>query len=307
MADNYSNKNPQPGKDQRLPDLPLSEFDPGSKSLAEALRISFIVLKGIMILLVAAFIGSGFFTVERDENAIVMRFGRIRGVGEDAIKGPGLWWSFPHPIDEVVKIPVQKVQTLAIDDFWYFETEQERLGGRTFVDISQPLLPQRDGYVLTRNDRVEGLPAAGYDYSIVHCKWVLTYRISNPLDFFRNVYIGKARPGEDFHDVAGATVNPLLRSVAAKAIVATMVDFTVDEALVRTDSIAIRVRDMMSRELMDMRTGITIDTMQLVRVTWPRQVDAHFQGLIGARQESERVISEARGNAERTLNEAGGP
>jgi modulator of FtsH protease HflK len=63
----------------------------------------------------------------------------------------------------------------------------------------------------------------------------------------------------------------------------------------------------MSRELERMQAGITVESMQMVRVTWPRQVDAAFQDLIGAQQESEKVMSEARGNAEKTLNEAGGP
>jgi len=294
------------GDERKLPDLPLNEFDPGSKSLAEALRISFIVLKVIMILLVAAFIGSGFFTVDRDESAIILELGRIKGVGEDAVKGPGLWWAFPHPIDEVVKIPVKKVQTLHIDDYWYYETEQQRLAKMPpNLNTDQPLLPQRDGYVMTRNDRVEGI--SGNDYGIVHCRWVLTYKISSALDFFRNVYIEKARPGEDFYDIANKTLEPLLKSVAGKAIVTTMVDYTIDEALVRADGIAAKVKDLMSRELADMRTGIVVDTMQLVSVTWPPQVDAAFQDLIGARQESERGLSEARGKAEEKLNEAGGP
>jgi modulator of FtsH protease HflK len=291
--------------DDKLPELPLNEFDPGSKSLAEALRISFILLKVIMILLVVAFIGSGFFTVDRDEKAVVLRLGKIRGVGEEAILGPGPHWAMPHPVDEVIKIPVKKVQTLSIDDFWYYETEQEKLGKPIQMNASQPLLPQRDGYIITRNDKVEGV--AGDDYNIVHCKWVLTYKIDNALDFFRNVYIDQAKPGEDFYDVAGKTVNPVLRSVADKAIVATMVGYSIDEALVRTDGIAAKVKNLMSRELADMHTGIVVDTMQMVKVMWPRQVDGAFQDLVGARQESEKGMSEARGHAEQTLNEAGGP
>jgi modulator of FtsH protease HflK len=42
-------------------------------------------------------------------------------------------------------------------------------------------------------------------------------------------------------------------------------------------------------------------------VTWPRQVDAAFQDLIGAQQETEAKMNDARGTAEETLNKAGGP
>jgi modulator of FtsH protease HflK len=292
-------------EDDKFPELPLSEFDPGSKSLAEALRISFIVLKVIMILLVVVFIGSGFFTVDTSEKAIVLRLGKVRGVGEAAVLGPGPHWAMPHPVDEVIKIPVGKPQTLTIDDFWYFETEQDKLGNPTPVAPDSPLLPQRDGYLITRNDKVEGL--SGNDYNIVHCKWRLYYRISDPLAFFRNVYVEKARPGEDFYDVAGKTVNPMLKSVAGKAVVTAMVGYSIDQALASTDSIGIKVKELMASELERMHAGITVESMQMVRVTWPRQVDAAFQDLIGAQQESEKVMSEARGSAEKTLNEAGGP
>jgi modulator of FtsH protease HflK len=305
MAHQHDHSHHHHNDEDKLPELPLNEFDPGSKSLAEALRISFILLKVIMVLLVVAFIGSGFYTVETSERAIVLRLGKVSGVGEAAIKGPGPQWAFPYPVDEVIKIPVDKPQTLAIDDFWYFETQLDKLGQAPPVDPTSPLLPQRDGYIITRNDQVEGLSDS--DYNIVHCKWMLYYKISDPLAFFRNVYVDRAKPGEDFYDVAGKTVNPLLRSIADKAIVATMVGYSIDQVLVSTDSIGIKAKEMMSRELDHMQVGITVDSLQMVKVTWPRQVDAAFQDLIGAQQQSETKLNEARGNADKTLSEAGGP
>ena len=61
------------------------EADSAMKSLSEALRISFIVLKLIMIALIIFFIGSGFRTVKPDERAFVLRFGKIRGTGEERV------------------------------------------------------------------------------------------------------------------------------------------------------------------------------------------------------------------------------
>jgi len=296
--------------EDKLPELPLNELDPGSKSLAEALRISFVVLKVIMILLVIVFIGSGFYTIDTSERGIVLEFGKVKGIGEAAVKLPGPHWALPYPVDEVIKMPVNKPQKLDVDDFWYFMTEQELAQFKVTrksapVPATMPLLPQRDGYVITRNDRVEGF--AGNDYNIVHCKWTLNYRVTDPLAFFRNVYVDKVKPGEDFYEVAGKTVNPLLRSVADKAVVAAMVNYSIDQVLVSTDSIGIKVKELMSRELDALHTGITVDSMQLLYVTWPRQVDEAFQDLIGAQQETERAINEARGTAEKTLTDTGGP
>ena len=83
-------------------------LDVAGRSLFEALRVSFIILKVIMIVLVVLFLDSGFRTVGSDEQALVLRFGKIRGVGDQRVLGPGLHWVFPYPIDTIVKIPVEK-------------------------------------------------------------------------------------------------------------------------------------------------------------------------------------------------------
>src|SRR4030042_2064651 len=103
--------------------LPLSapvepagdELDTASKSLSEALGISFIILKVIMIVLIVAFLASGFETVGSEEQPLVLRFGKIRGVGEKRLLGPGPHWILPYPIDEILKIPVKTQVSLPID------------------------------------------------------------------------------------------------------------------------------------------------------------------------------------------------
>ncbi|MBA7650453.1 hypothetical protein ES703_58259 [subsurface metagenome] len=88
-----NNKNLQPQSPGKFPG---TEFDAAGKSLSEALRISFIILKIIMIVLVIVFLASGFRTVGSDEQALVLRFGKIRGVGENRLLGPGAHWVFPN-------------------------------------------------------------------------------------------------------------------------------------------------------------------------------------------------------------------
>jgi regulator of protease activity HflC (stomatin/prohibitin superfamily) len=112
----------------QMPGRPADEeLDAAGKSLSEALRISFIILKVIMIVLVVAFLLSGFVTVDSGEQALVLRFGKIQGVGEERLLGPGLHWIFPYPVDEIVRIPVEEKVNLLVNSFWYFQTEQEML------------------------------------------------------------------------------------------------------------------------------------------------------------------------------------
>ena len=118
MAEENKEKN----KDaySHVPERPLAdELDAAGKSLSEALRLSFIILKVIMIVLVIAFLASGFKTVGSDEQALVLRFGKIRGIGEERLLGPGPHWILPYPIDEIVKIPVEKTIPLPVDSFCF--------------------------------------------------------------------------------------------------------------------------------------------------------------------------------------------
>ena len=50
-----------------------NKFDAAGKSLYDALRISFVILKIIMAVLLVIFLASGFKTVEHDEQALVLR------------------------------------------------------------------------------------------------------------------------------------------------------------------------------------------------------------------------------------------
>ena len=63
----------------------IGRVDAAERSLSEALRISFVILKVIMIALVVAFLVSGFKTVGSNEQALRMAFGRITGTGEERV------------------------------------------------------------------------------------------------------------------------------------------------------------------------------------------------------------------------------
>jgi membrane protease subunit HflK len=287
------------------------EFDAAGKSLSEALRISFIVLKIIMIVLVVVFLASGFRTVEPDEQALVLRFGKICGVGENRILGPGLKWVFPYPIDKIVKIPVAKKQNLPINSFWYYQRPDELLPQSPESKIRPPetLNPVIDGYCITRSEEqsqtIAGL--TGSDYHIIHCKWQLTYKIDDPERFFKNTYTDDATPGQSYADVIAKSIKPLLEHLFEGAVVTAMVNYTIDEAISSQDRIPKHVKRLLQEKLDQIESGIAVVSVQLTDITWPRQVDNAFLASIKASQESQKAVSEAKGYAENTLNETAGP
>jgi membrane protease subunit HflK len=338
-------------------DLPASEpkgkmteeMDAAGRSLSEALRISFIILKVIMVVLVIAFLASGFKTVGSDERALVLRFGRIRGVGEARLLGPGPHWIFPYPVDEIIKIKVEKKVNLATDAFWYFQTEQEKLTGQKRpVRPDTPLDPKKDGYCLTRSEwagqvqavsdvneqnstasrgrlrirynrtdvnapienvRAVSVPigTSGSDYNIVHSKWQLTYQIDDPERFFKDILVDDVKPDETYFDVATRSVTPLLKDLLESAVVSTMVNYTIDEAISSKASIPDDVKKLMQDMLDDINSGIKVVSVYLTDVTWPRQVDDAFLASIKASNTRQKTVTEAQSYAENTIREAAGP
>ncbi len=314
------------------PPQPLSkadDLDAAGRSLSDALRISFAILKVIMIILVVAFLASGFKTVGPDEKALVLRFGKVRGVGQEAILGPGAHWVFPYPIDELVRIPVEKNINLAVNSFWYRETRDDILGPgvkpRNYR--AEQLDPEKEGYCLTGSQRSAARAAAagtapvptvvaaalpriqqgdGSDYNIVHTKWQVNYQITGVEQFFRNVYVQEARPGEIYFDVMNRSITPLLRSLVEDAVVKAMVQYTIDEVLQSTDTIPRRVQQLVQQKLDAIESGIRVAQVQLVNVSWPMQVDQSFQAFISASQASQQKVTEARTYADTTLNKAAG-
>jgi membrane protease subunit HflK len=286
-------------------------LDTAGRSLSEALRLSFMVLKVVMIVLIIAFLASGFKTIGSDEVGLLLRFGKFVPVGEDRVIGPGAKWVFPYPIDEVIKIPVGKKVNLPINSFWYYQTEAELLneGPKRPDRVPSKLDPTKDGYTLTRGEKQDkSSVGSGDDYNIVHMKWQLTYQIDDAERFFRNVYIGDAKPGQVYFDVITNGVEALLRSIFEDAVVAATVNYTIEEVTFeQVARVTEHIKAQVKKKLDDIGSGIKVVSVQLTNKTWPRQVDDAFQQSVTVSQESQQAISEARTQAQNILNEAAGP
>lgn len=285
------------------------DLDAASRSLSEALRISFIILKVIMIVLVIAFLASGFVTVGSDEQAIVLRFGKVRQAGP---LGPGPHWIFPYPIDEIIKIPVKTKVNLAINSFWYFQTKEDMLSNaRPRVRPGMGLRPLLDGYCLTRSERDAEAAAGsdGSDYNIVHTKWQLTYQIDDPERFFRGIQVREIKPGDDYFNVITGDegAKPLLEGMFEDAVVTAMVNYTIDDAISSRSTIPNHVKRLLQDKLNEIESGIRVESVQLTRSEPPPHTREAFEASIMASQTSQKAVTEAKTYAANTLNEAAGP
>lgn len=277
------------------------EMDAGSQALTNAFQKAFFILKFVMVIIIAVFLFKGIFKVNPGERALVIRFGQIR---DEEPLSEGLHWAWPEPISEVIIIPVKETQVLPVDLFWYFQTEREKLSGVP-GPFDPMLVPGKDGYCLVRSGQ-EGSDT-GMDYNIVHAKWQLTYSISRPDLFYKNVYCRDRAPGESFLDAAADTVEPMLESLAADSIVETMVQYSIDKAIVSDEKIPNDVKFLLQERLRKINCGISIDSVHVDgKITWPRQVNDKFEESNRAKQNSRKMVEEAHGYADKLLSEAGG-
>jgi membrane protease subunit HflK len=249
--------------------------DAGSQALAEALRSSFAIVKIVMLLMVLAFFGSGFFTVGPSEKAVILRFGRPVGEGKNVLLGPGLHWSFPYPIDEAVKIPITEIQKVTSTTGWYFTTPEQELSGEELPGGAS-LNPAIDGYTITA------------DRNIVHARATLNYHIDDPIAYIFNF----------------ASASNSIQNALNNALLFTAAKFNVDDILTRDVegfryAVLARVSDLTEQE----HLGIVIDNCQVQSVA-PRQLQDVFDRVTIARQNQSKQIYVANTYRDKKLLDA---
>jgi len=261
--------------------------DAGSQALSEALSSSFLVVKIAMAALVVIIIGLGFFRVSPGEKAVILRFGRPVGEGQNILLSSGkLYWSYPYPIDDVVHIPIAEIQKVTSSVGWYLTTPEMELAG-TEPPAGPSLDPAIDGYVITA------------DRNIIHTRATVSYHIDDPLTAIFNFASGTN------HQFNLDGISNAVQDAANNSLVATAARFNVDDILTRDiagfqDAVSERVNALVEQE----HLGVVIDQCQ-VQSAAPRQLKDVFAQVTTARQNRDKVYSEALGEQNRILSQAG--
>ncbi len=237
-------------------------------ALSEALSVSFKLLQILMGLALLIFFLSSIFTVEQYESAIVLRFGKIRGLPAERVLSPGLHWAFPYLVDEVVKVPTGRVHTLQINCFW------DRTGRE---QARSTLKPDIDGYVLTA------------DTNIININLTARYKISDPI-----AYLEIANPEY--------VLSCIIESEAVKVYAGLAVDIAMFE---RHKAVEL-IRKNVQGQLEKINSGIIIERIDLEGISPPFFVKRDFEEVIRAGQERGRKINEALGYYSKTLEQARG-
>lgn len=275
------------------PDLVEDEMAAANRSLSDALRISFLLLSIGMVAAVPLFLISGFTFVKTGQVGVELRFGRILGEGDARIVRPGLSFSWPKPIGEIVTIPTA-LQNIHIDDFWMGERPEDAnkpLNQRT--PTGEGLRAGWDGALLTG------------DRGLVHVKLSCRYAVGagedkdahepehilNYLDHVGNLANAK-------RVVHAAIVNAAIRTAATMTV-----------ELFRStgqEDFAKNVKKLAQERLDAMKAGIHIRMVQRGTTTVPLAVIPDFDNVSRARQEQSTMINAARAYANDVRQQAAG-
>lgn len=278
-------------------------LDEGSKALADAFRSVFVVLKVIMLCVVALLVYNGVFTVESNEQAVVLQFGKVKGgTTSKAVLGPGWHWKWPDPIEEVIMIPAEaSEQHLNINDFWYFEGTPGRPSrpGRNLQFV-------RDGYTLTASrpagDMYGSLSGISEndadndhatDYNIMHSQWRIRYNITDPVAYVKNIWLG---------DECKEAVEKMLRCALADVVILSSANQDIEWLIWNK---AEQFRPEVEKRFQDRltRLGVGISAkLDLVPPIPPRQVQADFDKAARAGIEAKRLRTDAHAQAEEIVN-----
>jgi membrane protease subunit HflK len=261
---------------------PESGLDPAQQSLAEALAVSFGILKLAMLAVLVAYAFSGTFSVGSNEVALRLRFGDYVGGPGERVLERGTYLAAPFPIEQVIKVDTRPM-TLALDrEFWYETGVRDQGMTRDQIRTSRarPLDPLKDGSLVTG------------DVNIVHARWTVTYRVSDPVAYVTNV--GDKALGES-----------LVRCAMQQGIVQAVAQQPADELLkgVVNREMATAVAQ---RRLDEMAAGLTIDQLALDKVSAPVSVIASFDAVTTAETDRDQRILAAQQDRARILGEAAG-
>ena len=251
-----------------------NDFDKLKKELQKNSKI---IIIAIAVLFGLYAVGTSFYTVEPDEEAVVIRFGKYVDTTP-----PGLHFKLPFGIDQETKVKTKQVL-------------QAEFGFR-----SQGISAGRTRYS-ERNFEDESLMLTG-DLNVANVEWVVQYQIADPFKFLFQT----SSPETNIRDVSESIMR---RVVGDRSVTEVLTTGRVEIS----NNATVLMQQILDRYDM----GVKIVTVKLQDVNPPDKVRPSFNEVNEAKQEQEKVINqaeerynkvipEARGEAEKMIAEAHG-
>lgn len=208
---------------------------------------------------------SGITVVRSDEVAVILRWGRLVGDAPGLQQhGPGLLFSFPRPIDRVVRVPVKHVWEVSV-------TTLDSVGAATGFN------PITMGYALTG------------DENVVHVNMVARYRVRDPAEWA--FYSPKSEDALRVEVTAA-----MVRSLGEMGVDRVLADG-------RQELVATATRRAQAG-LDAVHSGLEISSLEVTRLAPPADLASEFDAVQSAFIGAETAKKEAQAYAATAIPEA---
>lgn len=272
-----------PGEDQ---------LKTGVDFLSRALKMFFGILAAFIIVSLGWFLifGGSFIVDTTTESVIVLQFGKFKQECRE-----GWHWFLPSPVNRIVRIPINKQEITSTaflprdPEFLYFQGV--KADGSEPGEIDEKLVPGADGYVLLGNN------------SILHCEWVMTYRVTDPQKFFLTCL------STDVPDASGAassdgssrgqvaslgTARVMLKNMLDDVVISASAVLNLESTYYDRARYEQTVKQALVERIAAMDFGITLENLTLKIAAPPIVTIPSFQELLLSETDAERVVEEAR-------------
>ena len=287
---------PEP-RDAPPPAAVSEEMDAAMQSLAGALRVSFFLLKIVMVVLIVCYVAfSSFYRIRHNEVGLVLCFGKVMGKGADRIKGPGAHFALPRPIGEVVRVSTTQ-RTIQVNTFWRRISEGERdrevekdrakdalAKDRIYEDAEDAYLMTGDYVELSRPDESVADVLKQLAPNLVQARLTVQYTV-NPVN--AEAYF------ECIGENQAAKEKQLVRACLESAIVRAVARRRVWDVLRDRQALGAEVRRTLQATLNGIKSGITVNAVSLEEKAPPKSVAGAFNALNSAHQEHDSLIKAA--------------
>jgi len=266
----------------RDPTVTEQPLDAANQSLADALRSSFTILKGIMLVLVVLYLFSNVRRIQPHEQALVFRLGNLL----PRVEQPGLVWAFPYPIDEVVPLPTNKSNEARIDSHSFHRRKGEETKALNEISrgANDGLNPVLDGALLTS------------DGGLVHTRWKVTYKIGNVRDFV-----------SDFVGDGTESAEELIRILVETIGIHVASEMKADEVVrTRLSEVQSEMFHRINERLRALNSGIEVASVEMFEPTPPLQIRQAFEKTLRYENLKKKKIDEAEQERNKILNRAAG-
>jgi len=219
---------------------------------------------GLLLALVGGV--TSFYTVQADEEGVVLRFGKYQST-----QSPGLHFKMPFFIDRVEKVEVLRQMK---QEFGFGTSENTN----------------RFQYVGGSEQEQEKKMVTG-DLNAARVEWVIQYRITEPKD-----YLFQVRN-------ADTTLRNASESVMREVVGDRTVDevITIGRQDIERESLE-KLKELVKKY----RLGIAINQIQLKNVKPPREVEESFNEVNRAEQEKSTAVNVANGEYNQKVPKAAG-